>query len=101
MTFTVEGAKRTGLESGSVRREGGRTVVPYESLIYDAEGKTYIYTSPVVSSRVMPSLRLLGADGLGGTNGRAPRRHGGRRSVCDRSGPRFDAGPAVQQVVLG
>ena len=46
VTFTAEGAKRTGLESSRVRRQAGRTVVPYESLIYDAEGKTYIYTSP-------------------------------------------------------
>lgn len=46
VTFTPEGAKRTGLESTRVRRQGARTVVPYESLIYDSEGKTYIYTSP-------------------------------------------------------
>ena len=46
VTFTAEGAKRTGLESARVRREAGRTVVPYESLLYDSEGTTYIYTSP-------------------------------------------------------
>ena len=46
VTFTTEGARRTGLESARVRREGARTFVPYESLIYDAQGKTYIYTSP-------------------------------------------------------
>jgi hypothetical protein len=46
VTFTAEGAKRTGVESARVRRAGGRTVVPYESLLYDSAGKTYIYTSP-------------------------------------------------------
>jgi multidrug efflux pump subunit AcrA (membrane-fusion protein) len=46
VTFTAEGAKRTGLESTRARREGGRTVVPDVSLLYDAEGKTYVYTSP-------------------------------------------------------
>ena len=46
VTFTSEGAKRTGLESTRVKRDGGRTVVPYESLIYDGEGKTFVYTSP-------------------------------------------------------
>jgi multidrug efflux pump subunit AcrA (membrane-fusion protein) len=46
VTFTSEGAKRTGLESTRVRSDGGRTVVPYKSLIYDAQGKTFVYTSP-------------------------------------------------------
>ena len=46
VTFTAEGARRTGVESARVQRDSGRTVVPYESLIYDGEGKTYVYTSP-------------------------------------------------------
>jgi len=46
VTFTEEGAERTGVETEKVRREGGRTVVPYAALIYDAEGKTFVYTSP-------------------------------------------------------
>jgi multidrug efflux pump subunit AcrA (membrane-fusion protein) len=46
VTFTEEGAKRTGLKTGEIRREGGRKVVPYAALIYDPEGKTYVYTSP-------------------------------------------------------
>jgi hypothetical protein len=46
VTLTAEGAKRTGLKTATVRRDGGHEVVPYESLIYDAEGKTYVYTSP-------------------------------------------------------
>jgi multidrug efflux pump subunit AcrA (membrane-fusion protein) len=46
VTFTEEGAERTGVETGKVRRESGRTVVPYAALIYDPEGKTFVYTSP-------------------------------------------------------
>ena len=46
VTLTAEGAKRAGLESAHVRRAAGSLVVPYESLLYDAEGKTYVYTSP-------------------------------------------------------
>ena len=46
VTFTEEGAERTGVETEKVRREGGRTVVPYAALLYDAEGKTFVYTSP-------------------------------------------------------
>jgi multidrug efflux pump subunit AcrA (membrane-fusion protein) len=42
VTFTAEGAKRVDLQTASVRRN----VVPYAALIYDPEGKTYVYTSP-------------------------------------------------------
>jgi hypothetical protein len=44
--FTPEGARRTGLRTGAVDRRGGDRVVPYAALIYDAEGKAYVYTSP-------------------------------------------------------
>jgi hypothetical protein len=42
VTFTEEGARRVGLQTVPVRRN----VVPYAALIYDPEGKTYVYTSP-------------------------------------------------------
>jgi hypothetical protein len=44
--FTAEGMRRTGLETERLQRTGGRTVAPYASLIYDATGKTFVYTSP-------------------------------------------------------
>jgi hypothetical protein len=46
VTFTEEGAKRVGLETGEVSRDGKRLVAPYAALLYDPEGKTYVYTSP-------------------------------------------------------
>jgi hypothetical protein len=45
VVFTAEGAERTGLETAKVRSDGGRLVLPYESLIYDAEGATWVYTN--------------------------------------------------------
>jgi hypothetical protein len=45
VTFTKEGADRIGLETARVRDDGRRTEVPYAALIYDPEGKTYVYTS--------------------------------------------------------
>jgi len=45
VTFTKEGAARTGLETGRVTRTGGRKTIPYESLIYNDEAKTFVYTS--------------------------------------------------------
>jgi hypothetical protein len=46
VTFTKEGAARTGVKTEKVRLDGDGTVVPYKALIYDTEGKTYVYTSP-------------------------------------------------------
>lgn len=46
VTFTEEGAKRVGLKTGEVSRNGKRLVAPYAALLYDPEGKTYVYTNP-------------------------------------------------------
>ena len=43
VTFTREGAARTDLRRAPVQRRGGRRVVPYAALIYDADGRTYVY----------------------------------------------------------
>jgi hypothetical protein len=43
--FTQEGADRTAVRTAKVRASGGRKVVPYESLIYNDEAKTFVYTS--------------------------------------------------------
>ncbi|MDQ3865220.1 MAG: hypothetical protein M3304_00110 [Actinomycetota bacterium] len=45
VTFTAEGARRTGLRTAPVLRRGEHTIVPYAALVYDPEGKTYVYTS--------------------------------------------------------
>lgn len=46
VTFTAEGAKRTGLQTARVRSSGKRRVVPQAALIYDGAGKAYVYTNP-------------------------------------------------------
>lgn len=46
VTFTTEGARRVGLRTEAVVRRGRRLIVPYSALLYDAQGKTYVYTSP-------------------------------------------------------
>jgi hypothetical protein len=46
VTFTEEGARRVDLQTAPIRRSARHTVVPYASLIYDPEGKTFVYTSP-------------------------------------------------------
>jgi hypothetical protein len=46
VTFTAEGARRTGLQTARVRQRGRHRIVPYTALIYDGAGKAYVYTSP-------------------------------------------------------
>jgi hypothetical protein len=46
VTFTKEGAARTGLQTAEVRRSGKHIVVPYAALIYNDEAKTFVYTNP-------------------------------------------------------
>ena len=46
VTLTAEGAQRTGLRTAPVQRSGDRRIVPYTALIYDGEGKTFVYTAP-------------------------------------------------------
>jgi hypothetical protein len=63
VTFTAEGARRTGLETGLVRRSGKKEVVPYAALLYDAEGKTYVYTSHTPLSYLRESVEVELIDG--------------------------------------
>jgi hypothetical protein len=46
VTLTEEGAERVGLETAPVRVQAHAKIVPYAAVLYDAEGKTYVYTSP-------------------------------------------------------
>ena len=56
--FTPEGAKRTGLRTEVVERTGRRVSVPYAALLYDPEGKTYVYTSPKELHYVKAEVRV-------------------------------------------
>lgn len=46
VTLTKEGAERVGLKTAPVLVGAQAKVVPYAAVLYDAEGKTYVYTSP-------------------------------------------------------
>jgi hypothetical protein len=62
--FTPEGAKRTGLRTRAVARSGRRVSVPYAALLYDPEGRTYVYTSPEELRYVKKQVRVhrIGGD---------------------------------------
>jgi hypothetical protein len=42
----AEGAKRIGLQTAQIRQNGQGTVLPYDAVIYDADGETFTYTAP-------------------------------------------------------
>jgi hypothetical protein len=56
--LTAEGARRTGLQTATVRRSGKHKLIPYEALLYDAGGRAYVYTSPEPLSFVRAEVRV-------------------------------------------
>jgi hypothetical protein len=63
VTFTKEGAARTGVETETVRVEDGRKIVPYAALIYDPEGKTFVYTSPKPRTYLRAPVKVRRVEG--------------------------------------
>jgi hypothetical protein len=49
VVLTAEAAKRLGVQTVKVASDGdgtGRSVIPYEAVLYDPDGSTWTYTSP-------------------------------------------------------
>jgi hypothetical protein len=44
--FDAEAAKRVGLKTAPIRQNGQETVIPYDAVIYGADGRAYAYTAP-------------------------------------------------------
>jgi hypothetical protein len=44
--FDAEGARRVDLQTAPIRQDGQEKVIPYKSVLYDADGKAYAYTAP-------------------------------------------------------
>jgi hypothetical protein len=63
VTLTAEAARRTGLRTAPVRRSGDHLVVPYSALIYDGEGKTFVYTAPKPRSFLRAAVVVDGIEG--------------------------------------
>jgi multidrug efflux pump subunit AcrA (membrane-fusion protein) len=63
VTFTAEGAERTGLQTAPVTRHGRRSSVPYAALLYDPEGGTYVYTNPARRTFRRVAVKVARIDG--------------------------------------
>ena len=58
VTFTAEGARRAGVRTALVRRRGGHEVVPYAALLYDGEGRPWVYRTAGNLSFVRTPVRV-------------------------------------------
>lgn len=76
VTFTEDGAVRVGLRTAEVLAAGALTEIPYEALLYDRVGKTWVYTvpqplrfvrEPVVVDRIEGNRVLLAGGPPAGT----------------------------------
>jgi hypothetical protein len=64
VTLTAQAAGRIGIETAPVRRRGShKKVIPYSAVLYDADGKTFTYTSPEPRAFVRHSISVDRIDG--------------------------------------
>jgi hypothetical protein len=73
VTLTEDAAKRLGIQTATVRREGAqRTVVPYGAVLYEAGGATFTYTSPKPRVFVRAPITVVRIDGADAVLSRGP-----------------------------
>jgi hypothetical protein len=73
VTLTKDAAKRLGIQTATVRREGAqRSVVPYGAVLYDASGATFTYTSPKPRVFVRAPITVVRIDGADAVLSRGP-----------------------------
>jgi hypothetical protein len=61
--FDAKGVKRVGLQTDAVRQNGQEAVIPFGAVIYDAEGKAYVYTAPEPLTFVRQEIEIDRMDG--------------------------------------
>lgn len=63
ITLSAQAAGRLGIETASVVEQGGRLTIPYSALLYDADGRTWAYTSPATNVFVRHEVVVDEIDG--------------------------------------
>ena len=61
--FDAEAAERVGLKTAQIRQDGQETVIPYDAVIYGADGNTYTYTAPEPLIYVRQEIKIDRVDG--------------------------------------
>ena len=72
--LTPEAARLLGVRTGQVRSEGAgsRTVIPYDAVLYDPDGRTWTYTSPNRLVFQRADIRIARIDGVSAILTRGP-----------------------------
>jgi hypothetical protein len=72
--LTAEAARLLGVRTERVRSEGAgsRTVIPYDAVLYDADGGTWTYTSPNPLVYQRADIRVARIDGVSAILTRGP-----------------------------
>ena len=63
VVFDAEAAKRVDLQTVPIRQNGQEKIIPFEAVIYDAEGKAYAYTAPEPLTFVRKEIKIDRMDG--------------------------------------
>jgi hypothetical protein len=67
VTLTPDAVKRLDLQTDSVQvatvNGAEKTLIPYSSIVYDTEGKTWVYTSPQVGTYLRTPVQVESIDG--------------------------------------
>jgi hypothetical protein len=63
VTFLAEGARRVGLETAPVRRQGAYKVIPYGAVVYTPDGRAFAYTSPAPLTYVRKEIEVADVRG--------------------------------------
>ena len=58
-----EGVERAGIQTSPIRQNGQGTVIPYNAVIYGADGNTYTYTAPEPLTYVRQEIKIDHFDG--------------------------------------
>ncbi len=77
ITLTDKAVERLDLQMAPIAQEGAELVIPYAAVVYDADGKTWAYTSPknltyvrspITVARIVGDKAFLSAGPTVGTN---------------------------------
>src|ERR687889_827358 len=63
--FDAEAAERVNLQTAPIRQNGQETVIPYDAVIYGADGNTYAYTAPEPLTYVRQEINIAHVAGDG------------------------------------
>jgi hypothetical protein len=61
--FDAEAAKAVGLQTAPIRENGQEMIIPYDAVIYGADGNTYAYTAPEPRTFVRQEISIDHVDG--------------------------------------